>query len=494
MNAIEAIAKQIDAAIDCGDELLLDQLTAKCQQHLETAESKERIYLFYFQANIHAALAVLRNQSAAQTNAWEQPDEIQNILLLRRAVKEPALDTVDPIYQCSIRTNLATRLFSLGRPIASNEQSLSVMEIEPRFAKALATRANATCHYARTLYDDGHKPIMLANALSLFDAALNANAVWESEDYNKYVAPWTSTRNEIAEFLSDIAYDETYDLNQWSLGKIPKERHYRKWCLNNRLFLNPLNDMCTDSVAATDVLHLPSHSHIYANSGTPRFPAYFNLLKQEYISARYRLYYVIHEDDPEFLMRDVSMLDSGENQVLGHCFEDLRSAFRSAYAIFDKISLFLADYYLLDIDLRHLTFRNVWLNKQGDLRSVFNGRQNWLLRGLYFLSKDLHDASFTEVAEPDAVDLARLRNQVEHRFVNFEHVPRGINTEAQLFMLVDDFVARSLRLLKLAREALIYLSLAMHWEEQSQQEETEEVDEDSRFQASRVEPRQNLWD
>ena len=334
---------------------------------------------------------------------------------------------------------------------------------------------------------------MLAHALSLFDAALNSSAVWESEDRNKYAAPWTSTRNEIAEFLSNVAYDETYDLNQWSLGKIAKERHYRKWCLDNRLFLNPLNDICTDSVAATDVLHLPSHSHIYAVSGTPRFPAYFNLLKQEYISARYRLYHAVHEDDPEFLMRDVFMLDSGENQVLGHCFEDLRSAFHSAYAIFDKISLLLADYYLLDVDLKWLNFRNVWFNKQGDL-SQYSMVVKLASPRTVFLSKDLHNDSFKEVAEPDAVDLARLRNQVEHRFVNLEYVSRGKSTEAQLFMLVEDFVARSLRLLKLAREALIYLSLAMHWEEQSQKEETGEVDENSKFQASRVEPRQNLRD
>ena len=40
-------------------------------------------------------------------------------------------------------------------------------------------------------------------------------------------------------------------------------------------------------------------------------------------------------------MRDVRMLDSGEGQVLGHFTEDLRSAFRSAYAIFDKIGAFL---------------------------------------------------------------------------------------------------------------------------------------------------------
>ena len=40
-------------------------------------------------------------------------------------------------------------------------------------------------------------------------------------------------------------------------------------------------------------------------------------------------------------MRDVLMLDSGEGQALGHYFrEDLKSAFRSAYSLFDKVGLF----------------------------------------------------------------------------------------------------------------------------------------------------------
>ena len=73
------------------------------------------------------------------------------------------------------------------------------------------------------------------------------------------------------------------------MGATEDERSYRRWCLRERLFLNPLNEAYTDSVAATDVLHLPSHT--YGIEDAPRFPAYYNLMKQEYISARYRHHY-----------------------------------------------------------------------------------------------------------------------------------------------------------------------------------------------------------
>ena len=56
------------------------------------------------------------------------------------AISEPAFATIEPTVACQIRTNLGIRLKTLGRPVAANEQWLRALEIEPRFAKALANR------------------------------------------------------------------------------------------------------------------------------------------------------------------------------------------------------------------------------------------------------------------------------------------------------------------------------------------------------------------
>ena len=140
------------------------------------------------------------------------------------------------------------------------------------------------------------------------------------------------------------------------------------------LFLNPLNEAYMDSVAATDVLHLPSHSYKFPES--PRFPAYFNLMKQEFVSARYRLYQATQGIAPKFVMRDVLMLDSGEGQVLGHLTEELRSAFRAAYAIFDKnrslLERLLSDWN--QCPKRDLSPRLVQKAKQRSLRASTNVR------------------------------------------------------------------------------------------------------------------------
>ena len=321
--------------------------------------------------------------------------------------------------------------------------------------------------YARALYDSGHGVWLLSAARSLFDAALHENAFWESGDRELFASALIIERDRIQAYLTEVGLDENFDLNQWPLGATEEECDYRRWCLRECLFLNPLNDGYTDSVAATDVLHLPDHT--YTIGEPPRFPGYYNLLKQEYVSARYRLYRATHQHEPDFLMDEVLLLDSGEGQALGHYSEDLKSAFRSTYSLFDKIGLFLNDYFQIGLPPDKVNFRKVWSEKSSgaaaQVRPTFAGRRNWPLRGLYFLSKDLFDKDFEEVSEPDAVDLAGLRNQTEHRFLSLQHSEKGVTTDTHRLILIADFQAKTLRLLKMAREALIYLSLSMHREE-----------------------------
>jgi hypothetical protein len=75
------------------------------------------------------------------------------------------------------------------------------------------------------------------------------------------------------------------------MGKSPEERRCRRWCLQNTLFINPLNDLGPLSIAAQDVLTLPSLIVSIATGPTvPEIIGFFNQMKQEFVSARY-LYY-----------------------------------------------------------------------------------------------------------------------------------------------------------------------------------------------------------
>ncbi len=474
MRSLIDLACTIDAASDERDENLLRQLGEDCENRLVDAESEERVKLLYFQANAFAGIIQAKSKDSSYTWSLAQPDGIRNLLLLRRAIAEPAFESIDAIVSCQIRTNLASRLNAFGRPVAANEEYLKVLETEPRFAKALANRASVLSFYARSIYDGGQVPHLLASARTLLDGALCEEALWESGDRGSFAPSLEQERESISSWLDKVGYEENFDLNQWSLGDSEKERRYRLWCLEERLFLNPLNEAYTDSAVAQDVLHLPSHT--YRLHELPRFPGYYNLLKQEYVSARYRLYRATHQDDPPYIMRDVLMLEGGENQVRGHFTEDLRSAYRSAYSIFDKIGLFLNDYFGIGLKAKDVTFRKVWPGEKkssdSNIRRTLEARSNYPLLGLYFLSKDLFEEEFVEVAQPDAAGMKQLRNQIEHRFLSLQCHSEGAGTEVHQLMTMEDFQDKVLRLLKLAREALVYLSLAMHREEASRAEAT----------------------
>ena len=75
-----------------------------------------------------------------------------------------------------------------------------------------------------------------------------------------------------------------------------------------------------------------------------------------------------------------------------------------AYFIVDKIAFFLKHYLGLSVFERDAVFRKVWYRegrRRNGLEPVVEGARSWLLRGLFWLSKDLHeeDPVFREALE-----------------------------------------------------------------------------------------------
>ncbi len=113
------------------------------------------------------------------------------------------------------------------------------------------------------------------------------------------------------------------------------------------------------------------------------------------------------------------------------------------------------------------------------MRPDFQQRQNWPLRGLFWLSKDFFedDPGFKESIEPDAQKLSDIRNHLEHRYLKLhedwyyttsdsDESPRKLADTLAFSLYRREFEAKTLRLIKIARAALIYLSLTIHCEEQ----------------------------
>ena len=473
------LATQIDDSSDAKDASKLKCLIETCESKLADVDESERVDLYYFIANAYSGLWRIRSETEGPRE-WKAHEVIQEILALRRAIAEPEFERSEQVRRCQIRTNLANNLSTLGRTVEAIEEYSKVLDIDPSFALALGNRAYAITTYSWYLYDHGHQLILLNCAKNDYRRSLQPSAFWDSGFDERAADQFSKKMTKIITYLDGVGFDESFDYSAFSMGETSKEIEYRRWCLSNHLFLNPLNDVMEEPVVATDVLHLPSH--IYKFEEEARFPALYNILKQEYVSARYHLFMSQELDEEHFADRDVLLFNSLDYGQFDFRTEQLKLAFRSAYSIFDKIALFLNDYFAVGLNSKQVSFRQLWEQqvKGGkiELRDAFNGNENLPLRGMYFLAKDFFDDDFVEFASPDAKGLSELRNFVEHRFLTLtemgiaqlddtqhRHIPR------------EEFNRKTLRLLKMVRSALIYLSMAMRREEQHRKEKDEGKDE-----------------
>jgi len=206
----------------------------------------------------------------------------------------------------------------------------------------------------------------------------------------------------------------------------------------------------------------------------PTRQGFFNQLKQEYTVARYLLHQGLHRHAPTYPDSGVKLWDTLDYPAYGINLELTKLAYRSCYSLLDKIAYFLNDYLHLNIPERRVTFQTLWYKKEErdrDLKQFFVDRPNLPLRGLYWLSKDLDDKKDRSLA-PDAALLATLRQHLEHKYLK-THEPDW--TLAQGDPLRTDTLAlsierralehKALRIAKLARAGLLYLTLGMHIEE-----------------------------
>ena len=73
-----------------GDEGLLRQLGEECARRLSSAAGEDRVTLLYYQANTYSAIIEANQEGPDYIWNWQNPDGIQNILLLRQAIGEEA--------------------------------------------------------------------------------------------------------------------------------------------------------------------------------------------------------------------------------------------------------------------------------------------------------------------------------------------------------------------------------------------------------------------
>lgn len=307
------------------------------------------------------------------------------------------------------------------------------------FAPAHANRGNGLFHYGRALYDQNHGALLCLGAHDSFRAAVAEGALYDSPESLAQRPVFTEKAVETAE---RVHIDTARDVLQQtlSLGGSRTERAYRSWALQNRLFLNPLNDLGEYSVAARDVLHLPSLT-VKPSAEPPALFGFYNQTKQEFISARWQCFEGLSVDRKHFSDRDTQLYDTLGIPAYSLAVEKMKLAFRMVYSLLDKVAFFVNDYFDVGLPERQVSLRNVRYKPSGALKTlspIFRNRQNWPLRGLYWLSRDIYKQAFKELAEPGAEGHADLRNHLEVKYCQiYEDLAIGYSQESMFRNGID---------------------------------------------------------
>ncbi|MBI4480207.1 MAG: hypothetical protein HY651_09315 [Acidobacteria bacterium] len=476
------LLEHIGLLIDASGEAQSISGTNRALQMLDELETRPlsagtAALAHYFRANAWEGRRLSRRD--LDRSALEQPEIQGQILALRRSINHEGFAQLEPIRQCQIFTNLANQLNTIGRYAEAIQIWDRALGLNEKFGMALGNRGIGLRHYAQALYDRRQATIMLVAAHDALAAAVAGGVLYDSPGYEAARDMFRKEQQAVAA-LGDIdAIRRHLRSHRYTLGKSEPERRYRKWCLSNRLFINPLNDLGPLPVAARDVLTLPSIIATTRSAMPPAVFGLFNQMKQEFVSARLLYYEGVHAKGVHFSDRGVLLFNTLDYPAFSLAIEKTRTAFRIAYSLFDKIAFFLNRHFQLGHDPNQVSFRNVWYKWKGSKRPWplvprFARCLNWPLRGLFWLSKDLYEPDFRSVTEPDAQALNEIRNHLEHKYLQLHIEGLGVDRykifadepDRPIYSLTaTDFAAKTLSLLQLVRCALIYLSLAVHCEE-----------------------------
>ncbi|MCJ7490773.1 MAG: LA2681 family HEPN domain-containing protein [Dehalococcoidia bacterium] len=436
--------------------------------------------LDYFEATAWSGIRELSRSGQEAAWDWEQPQLEKEILHLRRAAALAATKQMPTVRACQIFTNLGNAFDTVGRFVEAVRYWESALSLDPDFSMARGNLGIGFAIYADALWE-GH------DRRAFFERAhAELSSVGQDTEPNAGIV-FVELRRKVEAILKSKV-EPRHPLPNEAPGRSSQERQYRRWCLSERLFLNPQNDLAASQPAACDTLTL--HSIVVPIWDGPYYHGFFNQLKQEYVSARWLLYDGMTSHGSHFSDRRVTLSNTLDYPAYGIGVEKVKLAYRAAYSLFDKMAYFLNHYFHLGIPERGVRFRTVWYtggHRRERLSAPFQACRNLSLRGLFWLSKDLSEDSpgVREGIEPAAATLREIRNHLEHKYLKVHEIwlrkpeddsvsaADGLTDTLAHSVGRGEFEAMAMMMFRLVRASLIYLSLAVASEEHRRARERE---------------------
>lgn len=352
-------------------------------------------------------------------------------------------------------TNLGNSYSQMGRDLEAIEHWRKAFEIDSEFAMAHANVGVALQSVAAFM--GPHVATVIHDAAAELDHALSRR-----EEIARYGGPGSVARFEaIRAKLPKDPKPHRHDATRWS------DPHLQ-WCRAHELFLHVSHPCLREDVRILDPLFFRSLTGGIDDESQERverlFDAY-NALKQGYVSARYLTWL---GTDPDAETREnidtirgrIGFFDTSLNARFGLRTGIALQAFTAATNVLDQVASFLHLYFETGRQPTSISFRRLWRGAGGKLDPKL---ATWLdderfNRGLYALCDLAADLEHDSLLDR----LIDRRHALTHRFFVVHDVLADPVQDERLERLDwPTFVDESVKQLRIARAALIYLARAV---------------------------------
>ncbi len=430
----------------------------------------------YQLANAYSLRATWNGDDTEYT-FFDSSDLIEAIGHSRASVSQEYRSKLGAARETQSFVNFANHLSHTGRVCEALVWYNKAIQNKPDHSIGLGNRGLCKMHYAGLLFSQKHTARFLHSAYQDFEKALEN---WDD--------PHPSAKHLFESQMKSIEDYKDTELNidnedEFELGETSFDEEYHKWVLKNHLYLNPLNDIYTHTSTAHDFFCLPNM--LIPDGEDFPYPGIYNQIKQEYVSARYLYYEGVSKENKNshFSDREVKLQDTFDYSVYGYRTEQIKTALRMSYSIFDKIAVLINEYF--GVGQKGPSYSEVW-NKNGDykqgLADPFQDSDNWALNALYWIKKDFHHSISKNDKDSIVIvahELKSLRNAVEHDYIKvFEDgivssPPARDWLQDSLYDAIGKSELRkaAFEMLRLSRAAMIYIALAIHHEERKERQE-----------------------
>ena len=409
--------------------------------------------LHYNIANGYIDLYKLERPGYKSIKEFVDNKNLQNAKYYYRKTLED-IEYIDLKSKIQLWTNYGNCLDSLGRHMEAMYVYDEVLNTDPDFAMALANKAlsikffaDISGVYRKEMYILSHQ--MLKSALkknSLIEfGGISAKRFFELQ--TQLIERMFRDKALLNKNIQHPKYD-TVRMSQF-------EKYYLNFCVRHKLFLNFHIHQKECKASILDSVFISIITPINDTVTFYKLAKQINQIKEDYVVARLLLAQSQFENvDLNNISNRTAFVDSLDYSIFNIYIGLLKSAFKEAYDILDKIARFINEYYQLGFN-GDIYFSTIWQCKNNKNEWRINPKildsENLSLYALYDIFLDFKSHYYNRIR--------KIRNaSVHERLVIYDSELTDWDKKTDKYNIgYKTMVSQTIRLLQLVKSCIIYM-------------------------------------